>query len=167
MIKDVRFRSEKYTKKIISEDLYKKWIIEYPEYSKYSYKEFCNFWKLLSEKYTDRVCDNSHGVKLSLNLGEVVLKYVSSQDTNKNYRSSNITNEPVGHLNFGSSGKNGKIVWSIAHVRKINTELPLVAFQACRNFTVKAGKAFAENPELFRISKASKANVINKQKEND
>ena len=167
MIKDIRFRSEKYTNKIISEDLYKKWILEYPEYSKYSYKEFCNFWKLLAGKYTDTTCSNSHGVKLSLNLGETSLKYVSSQNINKNYKSSNITNEPVGHLNFGSSGKNGKIVWSIAHVRKINTELPLIAFQACRAFTKKAGIAFSENPELFRVSKASKANIINKQREND
>ena len=169
MIKDVRFRSEKYTRKIISEDLYKKWIEKYPEYSKYSYKEFSEYWKLLSNKHTDTVSTNSHGVKLQLNLGEIALKYTSSQDLNRNYHSSTIAKEPVGHLNFGSSGKNGKIVWSIAYVRKINSELPLIAFQACRNFTVKAAKAFSETPELFKISKASKMNILsiqNNYKEN-
>ena len=40
MIKDIRFRSEKYTKKIISEDLYNKWLTKYPEYSSYSFKDF-------------------------------------------------------------------------------------------------------------------------------
>lgn len=165
MIKDIRFRSEKYTKKIITKDLYNKWIEKYPEYSKYSFKEFKNYWKLLSDKYIETVCETSHGAKLSLNLGEIALKYTISQNLNRNYSSSKIANDDVGHLNFGSSGKNGKIVWSVAHVRKINTELPLVAFQACRNFTTKAGQAFSETPELFKISKASKVNRINLVKE--
>lgn len=162
MIKDIRFRSEKYTKKIISKDLYKKWIQKYPEYSKYSYKEFRNFWKLISEKYTDTVCENSHGVKLNFNLGEIALKYTTSSNINKNYGSSNKVNEPVEHLNFGTSGKNGKIVWSITYVRKINYELSLMAFKAVREFTAKAAKAFLETPELFKISKASKSNIVNK-----
>lgn len=161
MLKDVRFRSEKYTKKIISEDLYRKWIQEYPEYSKYSFKEFCNFWKVLADKYVDKICTNSHGVKLAFNNGEIALKYVNSTNLNKNYNISNIAKEPVGYLNFSTSGKNGKIVWSTAHVRKINTELPLLAFKACRNFTIKASKAFLDTPELFKISRVSKGNVKN------
>lgn len=165
MIKDVRFRSEKYTKKIITKELYEKWIKKYPEYSKFSFKEFKNFWKTLSDKYIKTVCETPHGVKLGLNLGEIALKYIISQNTNRNYNSSKLANEDVGHLNFGTSGKNGKIVWSIAQVRKINTELPLIAFQACRNFTIKAGEAFSETPELFKISKASKVNRINLVKE--
>lgn len=161
MVKDIRFRSEKYTKKIITPDLYLKWVEEYPEYSKYSYKEFCNFWKLLANEYTDTVCDNSHGAKLHFNNGQLVLKYTNSSGFNKNYKISKLANEPVGHLNLVSSGKNGKIVWSTAQIRKINPELPLIAFQACRNFTVKASKAFVDTPELFKITKASAGNIKN------
>ena len=156
MIKDIRFRSEKYTKKIISEDLYNKWLTKYPEYSSYSFKDFENFWKSLADKYTEIPCTNSHGVKLQFSLGELALKYTNSKEINKNYNSSKITKEAVGHLNFGSSGKNGKIVWSIAYVRKINSELPLIAFKACRNFKIRAAKALSETPELFKISKINK-----------
>jgi len=159
MIKDIRFRVEKYTKKIISKELYKKWKKENPENSKYSYKDFCNFWKLIADKYTDTVCENPHGVKLSPNMGEISLKYVTSNVINKNYVSSKLANTPVKHLNFITNGKNGKIVWSVAYVRKINSELPLIGFTACRNFTVKAAKAFKETPELFKISRASIANI--------
>lgn len=166
MIKDVRFRSEKYTKKIISKDLYKKWIQENPKFANYSYMEFRNFWKLLMNKATDIVCNTSHGIKLQLNMGEIALKYTTSQDINRNYNSSNITKEAVGHLNFASSGKNGKIVWSISNVRKINTELPLIAFHACRNFIKKAAKAFLDTPELFKVSRASKMNRLNIMNQN-
>jgi hypothetical protein len=161
MIKDVRFRSEKYTKKIISENLYKKWLAEYPQYSKYSYKDFCNFWKLLAEKHVDVVVSTSSGVKLNNNLGQVALKYATSTHLNRNYKNSNLINEPVGHLNFASSGKNGKIVWSIGPVRKINIDLPLIGFQACRNFTIKAANAFKETPELFKVSKLTTTNIKN------
>ena len=160
MVEDIRFRVEKYTKKIISKELYKKWLVENPENSKYSYKDFCNFWKLLANKYTDVASENPHGVKLSPNMGEISLKYVTSNVINKNYVSSQLANTPVRHLNFSTNGKNGKIVWSVAYVRKINTELPLLGFSACRSFTVKAGKAFKETPELFKISRASKANIL-------
>lgn len=159
MIKDIRFRVEKYTKKIISKDLYKKWVAEDPKNSKYSYKDFCNFWKLLSEKYTDIACTNPHGVKLNSNMGEVALKYVTSNVINKNYNSSNIAKVPVQHLNFITNGKNGKIVWSVSNVRKINQELSLLGFSACRNFTKKAAVAFKETPELFKISRVSLSNV--------
>lgn len=162
MIKDVRFRTEKYTKKIISEDLYKKWIEENQENSKYSYKEFCDFWELLANKYIEKTCTIPQGIKFPLNMGEVSLKYATSTNLNRNYRSSNLAKEPVGYLNFGTNGKNGKIVWSIAHVRKINSELPLIGFQGCRKFTQKASKAFYETPEIFRISRFSKGNRINK-----
>lgn len=163
---DIRFRTEKYTKKIISGDLYKKWIEENSENSKYSYKEFCTFWELLANKYTDTVCSNPHGVKLFQNMGEIVLKYATSSNINRNYRSSNLINEPVEHLNLITGGKNGKIVWSIAHVRKINPELPLLGFQACRKFTNKAAEAFYETPELFKVSRFSKANIKSKINKN-
>ena len=158
-MKDIRFRTEKYTKKIISEELYQKWINQYPEYSKYSYKDFVKFWELLANKYTDSIVINPNGVTLYSNMGEVVLKYTDSSDTNRNYKNSNIVKDFVKHLNFISSGKNGKIVWSVAYARKINSELPLIGFQACRNFTIKAGKAFHETPELFKISRSSKINT--------
>lgn len=159
MVKDIRFRVEKYTKKIISKDLYKKWIAENKENSKYSYKDFCNFWKLLSEKYTEVVCNNPQGIKLNSNMGEVALKYVTSNVINRNYNSSNIAKVPVQHLNLITNGKNGKIVWSVSNVRKINQELSLLGFSACRNFTKKAAAAFKETPEVFKISRASIANI--------
>lgn len=161
MVKDIRFRSEKYTKKIISKDLYKKWLIENPQFSKYSYKEFCDFWKLLAEKHVETVVTTPHGVKLNNNLGHIALKYATSTYLNRNYRNTILANEPVGHLNFGTGGKNGKVVWSVGAVRKINIDLPLIGFQACRNFTTKAANAFKETPELFKISKLTNSNIKN------
>lgn len=158
-IKDVRYRPIKYTKKIISKELYQKWIQNFPEYSKYSYDNFRKFWYMIVDQYKEVICTNSHGVRLPLYNGDISLKYVVSSDINRNYKSSNIAKEDVGHLNLVTSGKNGKVVWSIDYARKFNCELPMIGFQACRDLTTKAATAFKNTPELFRITKASKGNV--------
>ena len=85
MPKDVRFRTEKYTTKIITEDLYKDWIKENNEYSHITFKEFKVLWKLLSNKYVDTIVNTSHGVNLSGSMGEMSLKYVDIQIKVKNY----------------------------------------------------------------------------------
>lgn len=158
-IKDIRYRPTKYTKKVITKDLYSKWIKEYPEYSIYSYKDFYNFWILLSKEYIDTIVTNTHGVRLSFYMGDLSLKYVTSSNLNRNYKKSIEAKTPTGHLNFITSGKNGKIVWSVDYARKFNSELPLIAFKSCRNFTIKAASAFKNTPELYRITKASKGNI--------
>lgn len=159
MIRDIRFRPTAYTKKVISKELYKKWKKAYPEYSKYSFSDFKNFWKIISNEYKHVVVNTTHGVRLSLYMGDISLKYVISSDLNRNYKNSNEAKEPVGHLNLITSGKNGKIVWSVDYARKFNCELPMLGFETCRNFTKMASKSFLENPELFRITRASKRNV--------
>ena len=159
MIKDIRFRTTKYTKTVISKDLYEKWIQTYPEYSKYSFKEFYSFWKMLANEYKEVICSNTHGIRLSFYMGDISLKYVTSTETNKDFKKSNEANCDVGYLNLITSGKNGKVVWGVDHARKFNCELPLIGFQACRDLTTKAGIAFKNNPELFRITKVSKGNI--------
>lgn len=159
MVKDVRYRPTKYTKKVISKELYKKWLQKYPEYSKCSYRDFCNYWKMIVEEYKDSICNTTHGVRLPFYMGDTTLKYVQSTNINRNYKHSNEIKQPVGHLNFITSGKNGKIVWSVDYARKFNRELPLIGFQGCRDLTTKATNSFRETPELFRITKVSKGNI--------
>lgn len=156
---DVRYRPIKYTKKIISKELYQKWIKDFPEYSKYSFKEFKNFWYMIADQYKETICSNTHGVRLPLYTGDISLKYVVSTDVNRNYNSSKLIGEDIGHLNLITSGKNGKIVWSVDYARKFNSELPMIGFQACRDLTTKASVSFKDTPELFRITKASKGNI--------
>ena len=125
MIKDVRFRPTNYTKKVISKELYEKWIKQYPEYSNYSFKDFKKFWETIASQYKKVITSNPHGVRLSFYMGDISLKYVFFTEVNRNYKLSNQINEPVGHLNFITSGKPGKIVWSVDYARKFNAELPL------------------------------------------
>lgn len=159
MIKDIRYRPIKYTKKVITKELYKKWIQNYPEYSKYSFNEFKKYWDIIASKYKELIVNTTHGIRLPFYMGDMSLKYVNSSELNKNYHNSKKANEDVGHLNFITSGKNGKIVWSVDYARKFNSELPLIGFQACRDLTQKAAFSFKENPELFRITKVSKGNI--------
>lgn len=158
MPKDVRFRTEKYTTKIITEDLYKDWIKENNEYSNITFKEFKSLWKLLSNKYVDTIVNTSHGVNLSGSMGEMSLKYVDIQIKVKNYGKSREIGEDVGMLNLITSGKYGKVVWSVDHARKLNNMLPLLGFEACRDLTIKAGIAFKETPELYKKSKTTGRN---------
>lgn len=159
MIKDIRYRPTKYTKKVISKELYEKWRKAFPEYSRYSFRDFKRFWNMLASEYKEATVTNSHGIRLPFYMGDISLKYIISSDINRNYNSSKIANEPVAHLNLITSGKNGKIVWSIDYQRKFNSELPLLGFQSCRNFTEMAGNSFKETPELFRITKVSRGNI--------
>lgn len=159
LVKDIRFRPTKYTKKVISEELYERWKIAYPEYSRYSFEDFYRFWKMLASEYKQDIVTNTHGIRLPFYMGDISLKYVLSTETNRNYGKSREVGEAVGHLNLITSGKNGKIVWSVDYARKFNCELPLVGFQSCRDLTTKAAISFKENPELFRITKTSKGNI--------
>lgn len=159
LVKDIRFRPTKYTKKVISEELYEKWKTAYPEYSRYSFEDFYRFWKMLANEYKQDIVTNTHGIRLPFYMGDISLKYVLSTETNRNYGKSKDVGEPVGHLNLITSGKNGKIVWSVDYARKFNCELPLIGFQSCRDLTMKAAISFKENPELFRITKTSKGNI--------
>lgn len=159
MIKDIRYRPTKYTKKVISEELYNKWIQKYPEYSKYSFRQFCNFWKMIADQYKEIIATNTHGIRLPFYMGDMSLKYVTSTEVNRNWKNSNQIGEKVGHLNLITSGKNGKIIWSVDYARKFNSELPLMGFQSCRDLTNRAAISFRENPELFRISRMSRGNV--------
>jgi hypothetical protein len=157
-MKDVRFRTEKYTKKIITKELYDKWLLENKEYEHISYDTFKKYWKHIAEKIVNLTCSNTHGVKLPQYMGELSLKYVIST-TIKNYSASEKLKEDIPYINLISNGKVGKIVWSVLYARKLNSELPMLGFQSCRKFTKKAYNSFVENPELFRVSKASKSNV--------
>ncbi len=159
MVKDVRYRPTKYTKKVISIELYQKWKKLYPEYSKYSFLEFKRFWLSLASKYKETICSNTHGIRLPFYMGDISLKYIVTSKLNRNYKFAKEVNVEVGYMNFATNGKQGKIVWSVDYARKFNAELPLIGFQGCRDLTTRAGKAFVENPELFRITKTSKRNI--------
>lgn len=159
MIKDVRFRTEDFTKQVISIKLYEKWIKEYPEYSKYSFEQFKKMWHNLAETYKEVTCTSISGVRLPFYMGDLSLKYVTTNSSNINHNKSNIAKEPVGHLNFVTNGKTGKTVWSVDYARKFNCELPMLAFKSCRDLTLRARESFKETPGLFRIARATKKNV--------
>lgn len=167
---NTRFKRKKYRGYFINQDLYKKWLTKYPEYKKYTFTQFRQYWKLLANKYIDIAVTNPNGVRLPFYMGDICIKYTPQLDKNISVHKTAQQGVEVRHMNFATNGRAGKIIWSIEHARKFNKYLPIMGFEGSRGFKVKSTKQLTENPEIFKNSATSKAQRlyrIKKLKNND
>ena len=72
-----RFRKEKYVTEIISKDLYNKWIKDNPEYSNIEFSKFKLIAYAITQRYSDKIIEEPHGVKLPFFCGEICIRLFS------------------------------------------------------------------------------------------
>ena len=165
-----RFKRNKYKKRIVTTDLYDKWIAQYPEYKHYTIQMFRKYWVKLANKYMDVAVTNPHGVRLPFYMGDLSVQYTPELDKNISIHKTAQQGVEVRHMNFSTNGKAGKTIWSVDYARKFNKYLPLMGFEAGRKFTEKTTNQLTDTPEIFKDSARSKSNrlyMIKKLKKND
>lgn len=147
-----RFGKAKYKVKIISEETYDKWKKDYPEYSKYSFKEFRAMAQELLIAIRDEAVENVDGVRLSQYMGDISIKYVPVEHST-NYKSSIIAEKEVKNLNFATIGKTAKVVWVRDYAAKFDRFIHFIAFGAHTNFKKKAVEKCKTDPFAIKNSR--------------
>src|SRR5882672_815091 len=71
-----RMRKAKFSKKVITMELYLKFIKEFPEHKEITWREFYDNWLLIAKKTQIEAIHNPLGVKLGSYLGELKLQFL-------------------------------------------------------------------------------------------
>lgn len=151
-----RFRDTKFSKNLISAELYEEWIKENPKYADKvtCYGDFLKIWNKISEKYRHYAVNNSMGVKLPFYCGELSVEYVNIEYEAINEKLSYDNDSPVPHLNWNSSDKLGKLIWCIKRAMAFNGMLPFTAFKGCSTFITQAKNGLKNNPQIYKTAKS-------------
>lgn len=149
-----RMRKAKFSKPVISKELWKKFTQSSPEYKKMKWEEFTNLWKDISETIRQETITNPLGVKLGSYTGELKLQYCSTKVRNMDL--SNELGEPVNHINIVSRGKVAFIKWERRWAVKFNKMLQFFAFEPTREMNKMAKIYVDKNPDKLRTARNTK-----------
>lgn len=148
-----RMKKGKFSKMVITKDLHKKFIEEFPEYSNMTWKEFYDNWLDIADKVRKEAIHNPLGIRLGSHLGELKLQYLPYKFKAIDKSTSNQLGEKVPFLNINTRGKVPKIKWERRWAVKFNRILQFYAFDETREMNRVAFAYMQENPEKLRVSR--------------
>ncbi len=91
------FRKDKYQTEIISEQNYKKWKKENPEFSKTSFSQWKRYWSKLRDELMLAILENPAGVDIPLFLGNFSIRVIDKEfKCTKDFFKSILTNKETG-----------------------------------------------------------------------
>lgn len=147
-----RMRKAKFSKQVVTQDLYKKFVEQFPEYN-ISWKEFYDMWAEIADTIRNESIFNPLGVKLGSYTGEIKLQYIPYKFKAEDHNSSSELGEKVNHLNLISRGKVARIKWERRAAVKRNKMLQFFAFEPTRKLKDIAKKYTDANPEKIRVAR--------------
>lgn len=154
-----RLGKGKYSKILITEELWKEAIANNPDYKEMSYKEFQRIWKAIADSFKDTVINNPLGVKAPFFMGEWKIQYLPYRLEVIDHASSNELGEQIPFLNLHTKGKVCKLMWERRNARRYNRVLDLYAFEALQQgFRDEVAKAIMKNPERYRVTRLKSMN---------
>lgn len=150
-----RFRDTKYSINLIDNDLYKDWKKANPAFAEKvpNYGTFKKIWNKLMDNYIDETLRNPMGVRLPYYCGDLSLQYINIEYEALDMKKSTALGETVPHLNWNSSDKLGKIIWSVRHASKFNKYLPFLAFRGTTQYRKKAFYSLVNTPNIYKTAK--------------
>ncbi len=152
-----RLGKGKYSKILVTEELWKNAIINNPEYKNMTYKEFKDIWDKIATSFKETVLINPLGIKAPFFIGEWKIRYLPFQIKVQDYKNSEEQGEKLPYLNLHSKGKICKLIWERKNARRYNRILDLYAFEPLQQgFRNEVSKAIIKNPEIYRVSRIIK-----------
>lgn len=148
-----RMRKGQFSKMVITKELYKRFIKEFPEYANMTWKEFFNNWLEIAERIRYYAIYNPLGVKLGSYTGELKFQYLPHKFVAKDFSTSEKEGEEKEHLNIAQRGKVPTIKWERRWAVKFNKWLQFYAFDETREINILAHKYVDEYSEHIRISR--------------
>jgi hypothetical protein len=150
-----RMGKKDFSMQVISKELYKKFISEFPEYKKQiNWKEFQKRWEDICETIRYESIYNPLGVKLGCYLGEIKFQYLPYKYKAYDREGSNEAGQSINYVNLVTRGKVAKVKWERRTAVKYNKILQFYAFEPHREMHQFAKEHATNNPEKIRDSRA-------------
>jgi len=148
-----RMKKGKFSKMVVSKELWKRFTEEFPEYKDMPWKEFYNTWLEIAEIIRTEAITNPLGVKLGSYTGELRLQYLPHKFKAVDRYTSNQLGEVVNFINLDEKGKVPKIKWERRWAVKFNKMLQFYAFDETRQMNRLAKDYIDKHPDKLRVSR--------------
>ncbi len=148
-----RMRKGQFSKMVVTKDLWKRFIKEFPEYENLPWTDFYDNWCEIAERIRYHCIYNPLGVKLGAYTGELKFQYLPHKFKAKDHYNSEQEGMPINHLNLDAKGKVPKIKWERRWAVKFNKILQFYAFDETREINHLAAeyvKTYAPNLRVSR-----------------
>lgn len=150
--KGPRMKKGKFSKSVVTKELHKRFIENYPEYKDMGWAEFYGSWKEIAESIRIEAATNPFGIKLGSYAGELVLEYMPSSMKMIDRGKSQDLGKNVTYVNLITKGKTAKLKWSRKEAVKFNDILGFYSFSETREINQLCKKHIEQNPGSLRIS---------------
>ncbi len=147
-----RMRKAEFSKMVVTRELHKKFVKEFPEYKNMKWEEFYKSWLDIAEKIRYEAVNNPLGVKLGSYTGELKVQYIPYKMDVVDIGNSQKQGEEVRPHNFDSKGKPARVKWERRWAVKFNKILQFYAFDETRELTKAAHEYIVKNPTKIRVS---------------
>jgi hypothetical protein len=148
-----RMRKGQFSKSVVTKELYRRFIKEFPEYKEMTWREFYDSWCEIAERIRYHCIYNPLGVKLGSYTGELKFQYLPHKFKAKDYYTSEIEGEEKEHLHITSRGKMPTIKWERRWAVKFNKWLQFYAFDETRDINKLSHAYMNEHPDKLRTSR--------------
>lgn len=156
-----RMRKAQFSKIVVTKDLFKKFLNEFPEHKGMTWNTFYKSWLEIAEKIRYEAVNNPLGVKMGSYTGELKVQYIPYKMDIPNIPASREAGEIVNNFNFESKGKPARVKWERRAAARFNKILQFYAFDETRELTIAAGKHISENPNSIRVSRVTVGGQVN------
>lgn len=146
-----RMKKGEFSKMVITKDLYKKFLKEFPEYKDMTWREFYDNWLEIAAQIRHEAIWNPLGVKLGSYVGELKLQYLPYKFKSIDHHAE----DGSAHLNLNTREKVAKIKWERRWAVKFNKILQFYAFDETREMNRMAKKYITLHPEKLRTARVT------------
>jgi hypothetical protein len=154
-----RMKKAKFSKHVITMELYLKFIKEFPEYKDITWQEFLDIWNSIAQKVRWEAVHNPLGVKLGSYLGEIKVQFLPYKFEASDRAKSEELGEKVIHLNIIDKGKVCRIKWERRWAVKFNKILQFYAFDETRDVHTILKAYMVDNSDKLRIARVTLGGV--------
>lgn len=148
-----RMRKGQFSKMVVTKQLWKRFIKEFPEYEKMNWEEFYNNWLEIAERVRYHAIYNPLGVKMGSYTGELKFQFLPHKFIAKDHNTSEKEGEEHQFLNIDAKGKVPTIKWERRWAVKFNTMLQFYAFNETREINRLAYLYSQDFLDKLRVSR--------------
>jgi hypothetical protein len=142
-------RKGEFSKMVVTKELYKRFIEEFPEYEELTWREFYDSWLEIAEQIRHEAAFNPLGVKLGSYVGELKFQYLPYDFKAKDHTSGDGSD----YINLVTKGKVGRVKWERRWAVNFNKMLQFYAFDGAREINELAYQRATQNPESIRVAR--------------
>lgn len=126
--------------------LYELWYWHYKNKYKLKKSEFNVILHALINEYKNQIINNSHGVVLDYNLGELASEWVKPK---------RLKRDGTTYLNLATNFKTIKVRYKLLKARKRNKYINMVSFKASSSLRRELSKSCVENTEIYKNARTT------------